>query len=248
MNPNMANRDVADLTFINYSTKVPFLYVDYANVTSYELTGEAVYAYGGHGHPRRVVFNGERGGTLTIETQIQPFKLYSMITGGAISATASFMKRDVITATGAGTATLSETPATNAEVNVFLADDDCGTPIEATVSGTSLSDMSGVEEGDKLVAYYLYDISDNVQKINIKNTTFPRSFTCYGETTYKTEDDEILPMKFIAYKLQPQSNISVSMSNTGDPATLTITCDLMVDGDGNLMDLIEITEEETASL
>ena len=64
-NKNMANREVCDLIFVDYSTKKPFLNLDFANVTTTELTGENTYAYGGKGHPKRVSFSGEKGGTLT---------------------------------------------------------------------------------------------------------------------------------------------------------------------------------------
>ena len=46
----------------------------------------------------------------------------------------------------------------------------------------------------------------------------------------------------VAYKVSPQSNMSIAYSNTGDPATLTLTCDLLIDGDGNMLDLILIEE------
>ena len=57
-------REVCDLTFVDYKTKTPFLNLDFANVTTTELTGESVFAYGGKGHPKRVAFSGEKGGTL----------------------------------------------------------------------------------------------------------------------------------------------------------------------------------------
>lgn len=243
MNPNMANREVAELTFVDYSTKKPFLFLDYANTTSYDLTGESVFAYGGQGHPARVSFTGERGGTLTIETQIQPFKLYEMITGGTMSDSGSFMKREEITVGDGGVITLGATPT--GEVSFFMKDDDMGEALiaEAEEGSTTSYTAEGVVANDIVVAYYLTALTGTVKRINIKNTSFPRAFTVYGETIYKTEDDEILPMKLIYYKLQPQASISVSMANTGDPATLTITCDLMVDSDGNLMDMIEIIDD-----
>lgn len=236
----MANRDVAELVFVDYSSKTPFLNLDYANVTTYDVTGEVVYAYGGHGHPSRVSFAGERGGTLTIETQIQPFKLYSLLTGAEIENTAKFLKREVVTVGTSGAITLS-TQAVDNNVSVFKADDDCGTPIEVTGSGSSFS-ASSLSQGDKAIVYYIASVSTGVKKLNIKSTTFPKAFTVYGETTYKTEDDELLAMKLIAYKCAPQSNLSLAYSNTGDPATLTITCDLMADDENNILDLIQIEE------
>lgn len=235
----MANRDVADLVFVDYASKVPFLNCDYANVTNYDLTGEVVYAYGGHGHPRRVSFSGDKGGTLVIETQIQPFKLYSLVTGAEIENTAKFLKREVLTAGASGALTLSDTAVGN--VSVFKADDDCGTALEATGSGTAYT-ASGLSQGDKAIVYYITSVSSGVKKLNIKSSTFPKAFTVYGETTYKTEDDELLAMKLIAYKCAPQSNLSLAFSNTGDPSTLTITCDLMEDEEHNVLDLIQIEE------
>ena len=41
-NQNMANREVCDLIFVDYSTKKPFLNLDFANVTTKELTGENI--------------------------------------------------------------------------------------------------------------------------------------------------------------------------------------------------------------
>ena len=59
---------------------------------------------------------------------------------------------------------------------------------------------------------------------------------------FKTEDDEVLPYKLIAYKVAPQSNLTLSFSNTGDPGTVNITCDLLADGDDNILDLVLIEE------
>jgi len=125
----MANREVCDLIFVDYTTKKPFLNLDFANVSTTELTGESVFAYGGKGHPKRVQFAGERGGTITIETQIQTVKLWQLITGGEISKSAKFVTRVETEVDDAGTAiTLADTPIANS-VMVYSADDDCGTEI-----------------------------------------------------------------------------------------------------------------------
>lgn len=79
---------------------------------------------------------------------------------------------------------------------------------------------------------------------NIKATSFPKAFTVYGDTYMKTTDDDILPYLFKAYKAVPQSNMSLSFANNGDPGTVTITCDLMTDDDGNIIDLTLLPEEE----
>ena len=86
------------------------------------------------------------------------------------------------------------------------------------------------------------EVTDKVQRINIKSTSFPKTFIVYGDTIMKTEDDEVLPYKLTAYKVAPQSNMSLSFSNNGDPGSITITCDLMADGDDNILDLVLIEE------
>lgn len=241
-NKNMANREVCDLIFVDYSTKKPFLNLDFANVTTTELTGENTYAYGGKGHPKRVSFSGEKGGTLTIETQIQTVKLWQLVTGGEVSKTAKFMGREELTVSGdtATTVTLSAIPVTGSVV-AFNVDDDCGTPLTTTVSDKTVT-ITAAKTGDKVIVYYMKELTDKVERINIKSTTFPKNFIVYGDTIMKTEDDEVLPYHLVAYKVAPQSNISLSYSNNGDPASITITCDMMADQDDNILDLILIEE------
>lgn len=241
-NPNMANREVCDLIFVDYTTKKPFLNLDFANVSTTEISGESVFAYGGKGHPKRIAFNGERGGTLTIETQIQTVKLWQLITGGEVSKSAKFVTRVETTVGVDGTTiTLTDTPVPGSVV-IYKADDDCGTELACSVEGTAVTLTSALTEGDKVIVYYMKEVTDKVQRINIKSTSFPKNFIVYGDTVMKTEDDEILPYRLVAAKVSPQSNMSLSFSNNGDPGSLTITCDLLADQDDNILDLILIEE------
>lgn len=236
-NTTFANREVCDLIFLDYKTQKPFLNLDFANTTTTEMSGEAVYAYGGKGHPKRVTFHGERGGTIAFETQMKTAKLYSLITGAEVETKAKFIKREVITAADAGKLTVAGTPVAGT-ISVYAADDDCGTELgSVTATGKEIS-ATGVEAGKDYVVYYITELTSGVYKINIKSTTFPKSFTVYGETYEKTEDDEIVPYRMVAYKCSPQTNFSLSCANSGDPATITITCDLMADKDDNILDLI----------
>lgn len=241
-NPNMANREVCDLIFVDYATKKPFLNLDFANVTTTELTGESVFAYGGKGHPKKIAFSGERGGTLTIETQIQTVKLWQLITGGEVTKFAKFVTRVETTVGSGGTAiTLTDTPVSGSVV-VYKADDDCGTELACSVEGTAVTLTSPLTEGDKVIVYYMKEVTDKVQRINIKSTSFPKNFIVYGDTIMKTEDDEVLPYRLVAYKVAPQSNMSLSFSNNGDPGSISIQCDLLSNQDDDMLDLILIEE------
>ena len=59
------------------------------------------------------------------------------------------------------------------------------------------------------------------------------------------EDGSIMPYRLTAYKLHPQSTLSLSFANNGDPGTITITCDILADEDDNMLDLI--LEEDDAA-
>lgn len=235
LNSTMANREVCDLIFVDYSSKKPFLNLDFANTTTTELTGETMFAYGGKGHPKKVSFAGEKGGTLTIETQMQSAKLWQMITGGDVKQDAKYVKREVLTVTE-GKVTLTDTPAAGADIAVYAADDDCGTPLTATAADKVVT-ITGAS-GNQVIVYYVKEVTTDVKRINIKSTSFPKAFTVYGDTYMKTEDDDILPYRMIAYKCVPQSTMSLSFSNNADPAAITITCDLLADNEDNILDLI----------
>ena len=237
-----ANREVCDLIFCDYKTKAPILNCDFANTTTTSFEGESVFAYGGKGHPKKVTFYGEKGGTITVETQMQSAQLYSIMTGAAIANTAKFIKREVVAATS-GSITLSTAPA-GGTVSVFAEDDDCGTPIENTVSSTTVT-LGGEYEAssDTFIVYYLEEIATGVKTLNIKSTTFPNAVTMYADTYMKAEDDTIIPYKMTVYKATPQTTFEIGFSNNGDPATLTLTFDLLADEDDNMVDMILMEDE-----
>ena len=89
------------------------------------------------------------------------------------------------------------------------------------------------------------NVTSGVQRINVKSTSIPKNFIVYGDTIMQTEDDEVLPYRIIAAKCAPQSNMSLSFTNNGDPGTITITCDLLADADNNILDLILIEEDSS---
>lgn len=237
MGKSFANREVADLMFVEYSTKKPFMTFNLANTTGYDLEGDTVFAYGGQGHPKRVSFSGNRSGTFRVETQMQTMQLYQMITGADVKTDAQFLQREVLKAASGGVLTLSKEPVTGS-VYVYADDDDCGTAISnPTVAESAKTVTVSNGEGKTYIVYYLTKMADT-QRLNINTRSFPKAFTIYGETYEKTEDDEIVPYKMIAYKAVPQSSFSVDFSNDGDPTSLSITFDLLADADDNVLDLI----------
>ena len=236
-----ANREVCNLTVCDFATQRPIHNLDYANATTQEVTGEQVYAYGGQGHPKRVTFYGEKGGTLTIETQLMTSELFAMTTGAESSTSAKFIKRMELTAASGSMTIDSGVQLANAPITVYAADDDMGTPVDATVEGQTITLTDG-EDGDYIV-YAIESITTGVRNLSIKSTTFPKAVTIYGETLMRGEDGVDYPYKMIVYKASPQQTFSFGFSNNGDPVSLTLTFDLLADKDDNMLDMILIEDE-----
>jgi len=233
INPNMANREVANLVLLNYTTKAPFLNLDLANVTTTDLTATRVMATGGQGAPDRVAFDGQRKGTIKIDTQITPMKLYAMLAGVDVTTTAKYIARETLVS-ATKVITLSDTPVTGS-VYVYAENDDCGTAEDITVTDKTVT-LTTAADGTYIV-YYLIEKTTGSQTVKFNAKTFPKAFTIYGETPWKTEDDEIVAMKLTYFKAQPQSTFTLAFQNTGDPTTVSITCDLMADENNDIYDM-----------
>lgn len=234
-NANFANREVADLMLVDYSTKKLFLNVDWANVTSTSFEGDRVFATGGQGAPNRVQFDGSRTGTLTIEAQVYPVKVFQMLSGNDLGTTANFLKREKVTAADTTKLEVSAEIASTA-VQVFKADDDMGTEI-TTTGATGKEVTCTVESGVEYIVYY-YAKQAAAQVVHLDSRHFPKAYRVEGSIPYKTENDDIIEAHPIWYKAAPQAGFELSWQNTGDPVSLTMTFDVLADENGDMFSLI----------
>lgn len=234
-NANFANREVADLMLVDYSTKKLFMNVDWANVTSTSFEGDRVFATGGQGAPNRVQFDGSRTGTLTIEAQVYPVKVFQMLSGNDLGTTANFLKREKVTAADTTKLEVSAEIASTA-VQVFKADDDLGTEI-TTTGATGKEVTCTVENGVEYIVYY-YAKQAAAQVVHLDSRHFPKAYRVEGSIPYKTENDDIIEAHPIWYKAAPQAGFELSWQNTGDPVSLTMTFDVLADENGDMFSLI----------
>lgn len=238
---NFASRDVCDLVFLDYASQEPILYMDYANTTTAGLTGESVFAYGGHGHPKRVGFNGDRGGTISFESQIATMELYALVTGGTLTSVAKFLKREELTAAADGLA-LADEPVADT-VSVYPLDKDCDKTAKIAdiqVTSTKVSATSGITQGQKYAVYYMVNKDSGVKSFKLKSTSFPKEVTIHGFTNIRGEDGVDHDFRMICYKALPQPTFELNFSNNGDPSTYTVTFDLEADGDKDLIEYISV--------
>lgn len=234
-NANFANREVADLMLVDYSTKKLFLNVDWANVTSTSFEGDRVFATGGQGAPNRVQFDGSRTGTLTIEAQVYPVKVFQMLSGNDLGTIANFLKREKVTAADTTKLEVSAEIASTA-VQVFKADDDLGTEI-TTTGATGKEVTCTVKSGVEYIVYY-YAKQAAAQVVHLDSRHFPKAYRVEGSIPYKTESDDIIEAHPIWYKAAPQAGFELSWQNTGDPVSLTMTFDVLADENGDMFSLI----------
>ena len=136
-NPNMSNKEVADLIFLEYISQKPYMNLDFANVTTTNLEASREFATGGQGAPNRVAFDYGRKGTLKIDTQIATMKLFSMLSGADLATSFKYAKRYELAAVDGKLTVEDEIVA--GTVNVFAEGDDCGTALEVTVADKEIT-------------------------------------------------------------------------------------------------------------
>lgn len=241
MNKKVANRSVMHSILMDYKTNKPIEYIDYANVVTTEMGGETVYAYGGDQHAKRVAFRGEPSSSLKIETQIKPFKLYEIMLGGTASSSAVLVKREVLTSTGPASfkITLSETPASSAYLNVFKVSDDCGTALTVTVADKVVTLPASETAVGQYVAYYMYTKTGaKVSALKVSNTSIPKLLRYQGKTINIAEDGTVEDMYITYFKLTPKGDMSINFSNTGDPMTMTLEFEMLVNEAGDCWEMV----------
>ena len=238
---NKANRQVCDVDIRILKTMAPFLFFDTANTTTVGLTGDAVYAM--KKGTRAIAFQNPIEGTLTIEAQVIPFKFYAMLSDGVIETEALIAVKKEIKATEAGKLDIPE-GAQEGTVFVYNVDEWGDKAIEGTFAENKFSATS---EGDikvdttYLVAY-VEKRTSGIKKVSFNNKKVPKDFFITMSTVDKDEEGVLTPFIMTAYKASVQRNFEMAFSSEGDPVTYSITFDLLEDKNGNVLDIVEDTE------
>ena len=216
---NRANRQVCDVDIRVLKTLAPFLFLDTANTTTAGLTGDAVYAMAKG--QRAIAFHNPLEGTMTIEAQVLPFRVYALYSDGVIETKGTQAVHKTITATDS-TIKIESTSGTVRAGTVFV--------------------YPAGSFGDESAVGYILDRTSGVRKVSFNNKKVPKDYFITMNTVEKDEDGTLVPYIITAYKAAIERNLELSFSSEGDPASLTITFNLLADKDGNVMDIMEDTE------
>lgn len=238
---NKANRQVCDLDIRVLKTMAPFLFFDTANTTTFGFTSEDTFANAKGA--KKIAFSNPGDGTMSVEAQIKPFKLYALLSDGSVDTEAVVAERKIIRCTEAGKLTL---PAGIQPGSVFVYKE--GEWGQSEINGNvSELDFNAAAPTDLLVdaSYevgYLISKTTGVHKIEINNQKNPQDYFISMNTVEKDEDGMITPYKITVFKAKPKKSIELSFSSDGDPASVKIEFTCLEDKEGRVAEMVEETE------
>ena len=242
---NKANRQVCDVDIRVLKTLAPFLFLDTANTTTAGLTGDAVYARAKG--LRAIAFHNPLEGTMTVEAQVLPFRVYALFSDGTIESKGVQAVHKTIVATDS-TITIEENSGTVRAGTVFVYPAGSFGDESAAIAGTFASgtftptETSAITNDAEYEVGYIVDRTTGVKKVSFNNKKVPKDYFITMNTVEKDEEGTLTPYIITAYKAAIERSLELSFSSEGDPASLTITFNLLADKDGNVMDIMEDTE------
>ena len=236
---NMANRQCCDVHILDYATMKPWTLVDFCNTTTAGFSADAVYA--NKKGAKDIKFDNPLEGTMKLNFQVHPFQIYALYSDGEIETSALIARRENVAGKAEGKLTLTNTPKAG---TVYAVDPDTGKIIEGTVSEKEFTatTTSEIKEGTTYEVSYLEEKTAGVKKISFNNKKTPKDFFIQMETVDKDEKGNLVPVRITAYKASPNRTLDLSFSSDGDPAEIEIELSVLQNEDGDVMDIIEITE------
>ena len=236
---NMANRQCCDVHILDYATMKPWMLVDFCNTTTAGFSADAVYA--NKKGAKDIKFDNPLEGTMTMVFQVHPFQIYALYSDGEIETSALIARRENVVGAAEGKLTLTNTPKAG---TVYAVDPDTGKIIEGTVAEKEFTatTVSEIKEGTAYEVSYLEEKTAGVKKVSFNNKKTPKDFFVQMETVDKDEKGNLVPVRITAYKASPNRNIDLSFSSDGDPAEITVEMSCLTNENGDVMDIIEITE------
>lgn len=236
---NMANRQCCDVHILDYATMKPWMLVDFCNTTTAGFSADAVYA--NKKGAKDIKFDNPLEGTMKLNFQVHPFQIYALYSDGEIETSALIARRENVAGKAEGKLTLTNTPKAG---TVYAVDPNTGKIIEGTVSEKEFTatTTSEIKEGTTYEVSYLEEKTAGVKKISFNNKKTPKDFFIQMETVDKDEKGNLVPVRITAYKASPNRTLDLSFSSDGDPAEIEIELSVLQNENGDVMDIIEITE------
>lgn len=237
-NTKFGAKEVMDCTLYDMGTKRPVIFFDTLKTSEIEVTSDKVYAQGGKGNSKLITWELNKEAKLNIEDALISPKSLELVTGMAtkVGAKAISMRQAntytdgvdqgstyPLTANATGAINLAYAPnEAAADILVYAADDDCGTPLD--MSGASLSGKVLTVEAaknKKVVVYYTYQSGEDTETYVVDATKFSGTYKLVGDTVLRNSEtgrDEAFQV--VIPNLKFSSNLTLGFSADGDPLNL----------------------------
>lgn len=245
-------KEVYNLNIVDFATNKPFIYVDYAEATTNENTAERTSLKGGQGYYKLMDFDHSKESTLKLTVPLVDIKLLAMLAGDDLveGATSIFKREELMVDNnheelGVLTddildkkmITLSKTPIDETVVVHKLEGlRDYGKEVTVSdVTGNKV-ELTGVDLGEEVVAFYQYLSPATAKKFSIKANKFPKTVKIFGDGLWRDQETGMdKAVKMMIHKAKPQANFTLTTSGS-DVTTLEITFDLypIKDADGDM--------------
>ena len=248
-NTKFGAKEVMDVILYDMSTNKPVIFFDTLKTSAIEVTSEKVYARGGKGNSKLITWEINKEGKLTIEDALLSPKSMELISGVAtktgkqtvymrqateydVTGTAPKDKGDLfpLTASADGVINLAYKPIESAaNILVYDADDDCGTPIN--MANAQLTDKTLTVEAaknKKVVVYYTFESAETTETYVVDATHFSGTYKLVGNTVIRNrESGKDEAFQIVIPNLKWSSNLNLDFSAEGDPTPTSFECEIM---------------------
>lgn len=231
----MANRryglkEVANVIFFDIATKKPAIFFDTLKVSTIENESESAEARGGQGNGKLLSWDFGRTATLNIQDALLSDVSLAMLAGTQAKSTGiRATGRETLIVSGSSV-TLAETPVSGS-VTIYKVENGLITEeiTGATVTDKDVDFTAGVQDGDKVMVFYEYDVvDDQATQITFSADAFPATYKVVGDTIVRGEDGVDRKMQFVIPKAKLQSTFSLTM-DAENVSTFDFKLDVLVD-------------------
>jgi hypothetical protein len=245
-NKKFGLKEVLDVTLYDTVSKKPIMHLDTLKISTIENGSEETSATGGRGNAKLISWDFGRTATLRMTDALLTTKSFELLTGNKVTTgnVTVHMRQDTVwdtsgdtpvdkgdlfplTASGAGAIELAYTPLElAADILVYDADDDCGTPLAAgTLSGKTLTNVAWANK--KVVAYYTFTAA-NANTFLITADKFPGTYKLVGSTVIRnavTGKDEAFQV--LINNIKFKSNFTLTMQAEGEPSAFDMEAEIL---------------------
>lgn len=242
---NKANRQVCDVDIRDFKTKAPILFFDTANVTTVGLTSDNTYAMAKGS--KKIAFSNPLDGSLSIEAQVYPFKLFSLLSDGSIESNAAYAEHKTITCETEGEIALAVQNGNIEAGTVFVYPEGEFGNEDSAIKGTfvdgkfTATTIGNIAVGENYEAGYIVSRTSGVKKITFNNKKLPKDYFITMKTIDRSTDDLLTPFVMTAYRASIVRSLDLSFSSEGDAMSVKLDFSLLEDNENNVFDMVELT-------